>query len=215
MIVGDVDNQIIYNYFFDDKYLLNLLHIPIADKILEKVLESHYLLQSSNAQNRITNFYNIKKKKKNYKIGSTWHTDSRYLGEKRISKGFSYLLIIALDPFTEENGATKFIPESLNFSSMPPRIIKDKSKKYKIKNLIMKEGAICIMDTGIWHKAGDSSSASRWSIFSIYTGWFVKPYFNYKKLTKLNIKKIYKKLLHGYAEPPQMNGKRNHTVTKY
>ena len=187
----------------------------MVDKILKITLEDQYLLQSSNAQNRVTNFYDIRKKKKNYKIGSTWHTDSRYLGGKRISKGFSYLLIIALDPFTKVNGATKFIPKSVNFSSIPPRIIKNNSKKYKIKNLIMKEGSVCIMDTGIWHKAGESSSLSRWSIFSIYTGWFVKPYFDYKELTNQNIKKVYKKLLHGFAEPPKMNGKRNYTVVKY
>jgi hypothetical protein len=215
MIVGDEDNQIMYNYFFDDKSLLKLLYIPLVDQILKSVLDNNYVLSLGNAQNRVTNIYNIKRKKKNYKIGSTWHTDSRYLGKKRISKGFSYLLIIALDPFTKENGATKFIPKSVNSSSIPPRKIKNKSKKYHIKNLVMKEGSICIMDSGIWHKAGKSSNLSRWSIFNLYTGWFVKPYFDYKKLTKQNIKKIYKKLLHGYADPPKINGNRLNTVVKY
>ena len=160
-------------------------------------------------------FIILKKKKKNYKIGSTWHTDSRYLGKKRISRGFSYFCIIALDPFTKQNGATKFIPKSVKFSSIPSRKITDNSKKYKVKNLIMKEGSICIMDSGIWHKAGKSSNLSRWSIFNRYTGWFVKPYFDYKKLTKQNIKKIYKKLLHGFADPPKINGNRINTVVKY
>ena len=44
----------------------------------------------------------------------------------------------------------------------------------------MKEGSVCIMDAGMWHKAGKSTSTSRWSIFSQYSGWFVKPYFNYQ-----------------------------------
>ena len=48
----------------------------------------------------------------------------------------------------------------------------------------MKSGTVCIMDTGIYHKAGNPSSKTRWSIFSIYTGWFVKPYFDYKKIFK-------------------------------
>ena len=215
LIVGDVDNQIIYNYFYEDLSLLNLIYFPTVDKILKKMLEEHYILQSSNAQNRIINKYKIVKSKKNYKIGSTWHTDSRYLGEKRISKGFSYLLIIALDPFTKENGATKFIPKSINFSSIPPRKIKNNSKKYKIKNLLMNEGSVCIMDTGMWHKAGDSSNTSRWSIFSIYTGWFVKSYYDYEVITKKKIKKIYKKLLHAYSTPPKINEGRGHTVVKY
>jgi len=215
MIVGDIDNQIIYNYFYDDLSLLSLLYFPLVDKILKNVLENHYILQSSNAQNRITNKYKIVKRMKNYKIGSTWHTDSRYLGGKRVSKGFSYLVIIALDPFTKDNGATKFIKNSLNFNRIPPRSINKNSKKFKINSLLMKEGSICIMDAGIWHKAGDSSKSSRWSIFSIYTGWFVKPYYNYEMLTKKKIKKIYKKLLHAYSTPPKINEGRDHTVVKY
>ena len=36
----------------------------------------------------------------------------------------------------------------------------------------MKEGSICIMDTGMWHRGGETTKFSRWSIFSVYTGWF-------------------------------------------
>mgnify|MGYP001157391974 FL=1 len=214
-IVGDHDNQIIYNYFNEDQSLLKLLYFPKVDKILNEVLDKNYILQSSNAQNRIIDKYKIKKNKKNYKIGSTWHTDSRYLGGEKISKGFSYLVIIALDAFSKENGATKFIEGSANFKKMPPRYINPKSRKYKIKELIMDEGSICIMDTGVWHKAGESSINSRWSIFSIYTGWFVKPYYDYSSITNKKINKVYKKLLHKYSTPPKINEGRDHTVVKY
>ena len=77
----------------------------------------------------------------------------------------------------------------------------------------MKECSICIMDTGILHRAGKSSELSRWSIFSIYTGWFVKPYFNYLDfIKKNNIQKKYKKLLHFNSTPPEIHEMRN-TVT--
>ena len=56
----------------------------------------NYVLQSSVAQNRL---FKEQKSKKKYKVGSTWHTDSRYLGGKRLDKNFSYLVIIALDDF--------------------------------------------------------------------------------------------------------------------
>ena len=214
-IVGDHDNQIIYNYFYEDKSLLKLIYFKKIDKILQEMLDKNYILQSSNAQNRIVNKYDIKKNKKNYKIGSSWHTDSRYLGGNKISKGFSYLVIIALDPFTKENGATKFIEGSANFRKIPPRFISNRTKKYKIKELLMDEGSVCIMDTGIWHKAGDSSNQSRWSIFSIYTGWFVKPYYDYSPVYNKKIKKIYKKLLHKYSKPPSITEGRDHTVVKY
>ena len=55
MIVGDEDNQIMYNYFFDDKSLLKLLYIPLVDQILKSVLDNNYVLSLGNAQNRVTN----------------------------------------------------------------------------------------------------------------------------------------------------------------
>jgi ectoine hydroxylase-related dioxygenase (phytanoyl-CoA dioxygenase family) len=208
--VGHKDNQVIYNYFLESQYLLKLIHIPKVDKILKKILEPNYVLQSTNAQNRVKKKIDKNTKLKGeYKIGATWHTDSRYLNNKRLCKGFSYLVIIALDPFTKFNGPTKFIENSCNNRKKPPRRL-----NLKYKELIMNEGSVCIMDTGIWHKAGNSTALSRWSIFSIYTGWFVKPYFNYKKYTKKNkIKKIYKKLLHDYSTPPEFNEVRGTAVS--
>ncbi len=208
-VVGHNDNQVLYNYFVEDRSLIQLIHIPKVDMILKKLLEPNYVMQSTNAQNRIKGKINknIKLKKK-YKIGSTWHTDSRYLNNKRLDKGFSYLVIIALDSFNKYNGPTKFIENSFNLRSRPQRRI-----NLKYKELIMKEGSVCIMDTGMWHKGGNSTNESRWSIFSIYTGWFVKPYFNYSKfIKKNNILNKYKKLLHYNSIPPELNEHRG-TVT--
>ena len=210
-IVGHHDNQIMFNYFIEDKSLLKLIFIPKVDLILKKILDPDYVLQSSSAQNRIKNKISKKIKLKNkYKIGSTWHTDSRYLNNKRLNKGFSYLVIIALDPFTKENGPTRFIENSFKKLTRPKRRL-----KLKYKELIMKEGSLCIMDSGMWHKAGNSTKNSRWTIFSAYTGWFVKPYYNYQKfISKNNIEKKYKKLLHFNSQPPYIGELRTNTVTK-
>ena len=209
-VVGHHDSQVMYNYFVDDKTLLNLICKIKVDLILKKILEPNYVMQSSNAQNRIKG--KIDKKislTKKYKLGSKWHTDSRYLNDQRLDKGFSYLVIIALDEFTKLNGPTKYVENSLNFRSKPKRNL-----NMKYKELIMNEGSVCIMDTGIWHKAGKSTFKSRWSVFSIYTGWFVKPYYNYLSfINKNKISKKYKKLLHFYSIPPEINEHRP-TVTK-
>ena len=37
-------------------------------------------------------------------------------------KGFSYLVIIALDPFSKSNGATKYIPNSFKNLDKPKEI---------------------------------------------------------------------------------------------
>ena len=208
--IGGTDNQVLWNYFYEDKSLLKLIEIPKIDKLLKKLLDEDYVLQSSVAQNRIF----IKNKIK-YQVGSTWHTDSRYLGGKRLDKNFSYLVIIALDDFTINNGATYYVAGSLNLKNKPKRNLENynfKSKNLKVKRLIMKAGTVCVMNTGIWHKAGESSKSSRWSIFSIYSGWFVKPYFKYDYFYKLKIKKSLKKLLHFYSQPPNINENRSTLV---
>ena len=208
-VIGHYDNQILYNYFKEDKSLLKLIYFPKMDLILKKILEPNYVLSSTSARNIAKNKVDKKiKLKKINKIGSTWHTDSRYLNNKRLDKGFSYLVIIALDPFTKKNGATQFIENSLNNRNRPKRRL-----KMRYNELIMKEGSVCIMDAGIWHKAGKSTSTSRWAIISQYSGWFVKPYYNYQNFSLKNkIQKKYKKLLHFYSQPPDVSEMRN-TVT--
>ncbi len=210
--VGSDKNQVLYNYFYEDLSLLELIYQKKIDDILIKLLDEDYVLQASNAQNRILK-KKIEKKNK-FEAGMTWHTDSRYLGNKRISRGFSYLVIIALDAFTKFNGPTKFIPYSFKNNSVCPRHLSKKIEN-KSKDLLMKEGSVCIMDSGMWHRGGETTKFSRWSIFSIYTGWFVKPYFNYKKINNRKIKKIYKKLLHDYSVPPQVGNKVYNTLKKF
>ena len=34
--IGHKDNQVMYNYFLEDNFLLNLIYIPKVDKILKK-----------------------------------------------------------------------------------------------------------------------------------------------------------------------------------
>ena len=207
--VGDVGNLAMYNYFYEDPSLLKLILISKVDKILKEVLDKDYVLQSSNAQNRILNHKKLTSKK-SFKIGATWHTDSGYLGGKRLDKCFSYIVIIALDSFTKKNGPTLYIENSINFRNKPKRKTKAKSKE-----LLMPEGSVCIMDSGMWHKAGKSTNQNRWSIFSIYTGWFVKPYHNFSSYCKKkNILKKYKRLLHHNSTPPEIDQVRNTVTSK-
>ena len=53
---------------YEDQSLLKLLYFPKVDKILNEVLDKNYILQSSNAQNRIIDKYKIKKNKKITKL---------------------------------------------------------------------------------------------------------------------------------------------------
>ena len=206
--IGSTNNQCLYNFFKEDLRLMPLVFIKKLDPILKKIIEKNYVLQSSNAQNRMVE--EMKTNNKAFKIGNTWHTDSRYVNNKRISNSFSYLVIIALEDFTKDTASTQFIENSLKYFNKPKRF---HNKKYK--TLIMKSGSACIMDTGIVHRGGEPKNKSRWSIFNIYTPWFVKPYFNYKgllknKVTKLNSNE--KKVLHYFSEPPISHNDRINTI---
>jgi hypothetical protein len=208
---GSEFNQCLYNYFYEDLTLLKLIHIPFIDSILKELLDNNYVLQSSNAQNRLLDKYNYLKVKKKFSIGTDWHVDSRFIGGKKIQPGFSYLVIIALDPFLKNSG-TQFIKRSHKILRQPKR-----NANYKYKSLEMEEGSVCIMDTGMWHRGGIPSSNSRWSIFSIYSCWWVKPYYayyNFLKDKKHLIKKKYRKLLHFNSIPPNSDNERFNTLTK-
>ena len=43
--VGGTDNQVLWNYFYEDKSLLKLIEIPKIDKLLKKLLDEDYVLQ--------------------------------------------------------------------------------------------------------------------------------------------------------------------------
>ena len=193
---------------FDDKFY-KLLYFKKIDKIFSKLLDKNYVLTNSSIVNR--RIYKHKKIK-GINMGDKWHTDSRYLDGKRLDKGFGYLVIIMLEDFNEDNGCTQYIPTSHFYRERPKR-----NKNYKYKLLTGKKGTIVVMDTGIWHKGGKPNDTSRWSIFSYYSPWFVKPYYQYdkmigqKKMKSLN-KKL-KKLLHFNSTPPINDDRRIGTTT--
>ena len=51
--VGSTNNQCIYNFFYENLNLMPLVYIKKLNKLLQKLLNKTYVLQSSNAQNRI------------------------------------------------------------------------------------------------------------------------------------------------------------------
>ncbi len=194
--VGNLTTRWVYNYFLETPKLLNLVNNEKIDEIMKFLIDKDYTLIASNAQDG-----SINKKFKNAKdkiTGGNWHQDSRFVGGKRLHKGFSFLLITALDDFEVDSAATQYIPYSHN-------------KNYKLnsfrkyKSIIMKKGSICIMDSGLWHRRGIPNEKRRWGIFTLYGPWFMKPYFNYEKMMGKkfsNLSKQVKKILHFNSTPP-------------
>jgi hypothetical protein len=206
LFIGGKYTRMLISYFYEKNTLLNLISFNDVDIILKELLDEHYVLITSSAMD---GSINEKFKTKNESTpGSNWHTDSRFLGGVRIDKGFNFVVIVALDDFTVNNGATLFIPRS--------HLVRKKVTNFdKAKPILMKKGSIAILDAALWHKRGDLTNIRRWSIFSMYGPWFMKPYYNFcemfgKKIHSLS--KIQKKLLHYNSTPPKSHFERITTL---
>ena len=207
--------QVIQNYFNYDRSLTNLLYIKKIDQILNKVIDENYVLINSSLTNRVIRNKEIKKKLHLSNHGNHWHTDSRIIGGKRLDQGFSFIVIVMFNNFESNNGSTEYVP-----NSHKERLIKpNKFGNYKSKKILGKAGTVAIIDTGLWHKAsGKLSQKNRWSLFSYYGPWFMKPYFDYPKMLGNKYKKKinYKlqKLLHYNSIPPSSELESVYTLRK-
>lgn len=202
------DCQLIENPFRHDMKYLGLIYNQAIDKILTKLLDNQYVLINSNIINRKLRNDVIKGGKG---IGETWHTDSRYLGGIRLDKGFSYIAITMLDDFTLNNASTLYVPSSHLKRSIPER-----HKNYKCKQILGKAGTLAIFDSGLWHRGGISTYSNRWSMYSYYGPWFVKPYFRYPEMLGekfgKKLSKPFRRLFHYTSTPPLNEDERTNTV---
>ena len=212
IIGANKESQVIINPFRHDKDLLQLIYHEKVDNILNEVLDPDYVMIQCSVNNR-----KIRKDLPSLNTvnpGSTWHTDSRYLGNKKISSGFGYLVIGMFDEFSKKNSGTKYIPKSHLKTDIPKR-----EKNYKFKTISGEAGTIAIMDSGIWHRAGEPTESSRWSMFNLYGGWFMKPYYRYWEMfsnkQKLNLTNKQKKILHFNSIPPKNEEERFSTLVRY
>ena len=196
--------QVIQNYFLYDKLLVNLIYHKKIDQILKKAIDENYVLINSSLTNRVLRKSESKKKLHLGDLGTSWHHDSRIIGQKRLDKGFSFIAVMMFNDFVKNNGSTLYIPKS--------HLVRDKKPirhyNYKCEQIIAKAGTIAIIDTGLWHKASDNlSKKNRWSLFCYYGPWFMKPYYNFPEMLGNNFKRKinYKlqKLLHYHSTPPK------------
>ena len=191
---------LIRNPYRHDISLSKLIYNKKVDLILSQLIgKDHILVNSTIINRKLTN--NVLKQSSN--MGNTWHTDSHYLNGKRLEKGMTFVVIVLFDDFTKKNGGTFYLPKSHNKRSIPNR---NGSYEKDSKVIEAKAGSIVIIDGGIWHKGGNPTHEDRWSMFSYYAPWFIKPYFRFPEMLgkefgkKTN--KYLKRLFHYNSTPP-------------
>ena len=195
----NAEGQFINSPFrFDDRFL-SLLEIPVLFPILSQVLDPDFVVINSNI---INNRLRQDIVSTGDKIGGTWHTDSRYLGGRRLDRGFGYIAAILFNDFDESNGATKYVPRSHLFRDRPER-----ESDYEYEYMVGSAGDLLIFDCGMWHRAGDPSEKNRWGLFSFYGPWFMKPYFAFPEMLGTErgkgLSKRLRHLLHYIYSPGQ------------
>ena len=201
------DTQNIWNFFRRDPELLPLVTNPLMDEILTEVMGEDYTLTAANIINR----QKLGSSQANY--AADWHTDSRYVGDERLDKGFCYSVLIMLDDFGADNGATHYIPGTHKRRDKPCR-----HGEYGHQVLTGEAGTMVIFDSGVWHRGGPSSTKSRWGVFSLYSPWYVKPYWNYPEMMGEEWGKqaspLMRRLLHYTSQPPRDETVRINTLVK-
>ena len=177
---------------------------------MKNLIDEHYVLLNSNIINRkIDN--NIISNRGN--MGEKWHTDTRLIGKRSLEPEIAYIIVTMLEDFTNKNASTEYIKGS--HKKNVNEISKITKNKSKIKKLTGKSGTIAIFDSKLMHRGGASTERSRWSIYSYYGPWFIKPYFDYRQMLGkriLKLPKSLKKILHFYSTPPKNDYIRNSTL---
>jgi hypothetical protein len=191
---GDVHT--VWNFFRHDDDLMPLVFNPYMDVILKEVIDNDYVLISANAVNRSV----VGDNPRHLSAGDYWHTDSRVIGGRRLDWGFSYIACVMLEPFTPENAATRYIPRSHLDRTTP-----DRDGDYPYETLTGEAGTMVIFDSGLWHAGGPATKRSRWSVFTMYGPWFLKPYHRFHDMLrhrKDSLSPDLRRLFHFDSTPP-------------
>lgn len=201
---GKVNNNGIHieHPFLYDPIFFEIIQEEKICSIIESAIGEKITLVNTALDNRQI----LQEKSDTPQVGSTWHTDSRYVqrGKVRLNFGFGYIAALCIDDFDDENAATMYVPKSHLLKGRPERQL-DPSK-IEIKSVKARAGDVFIFDTGLWHSAGHPTNKRRWGMFSMYSPWYFKPYFSYTNMFSdkeiLGMSTRLLDLLHFTSDPP-------------
>jgi hypothetical protein len=198
---GNAENQVLDNYFTDSSELLGLIHQPLTDGVMRRMIDDDYVLISPSARNR-RRMTDDPIERSTSGIG--WHTDSRFIqGGQGFRPSLCYMSVLMIDRFDTENGATHVIPGSHKDYSRPD----DREADLPFEHLTGDIGSMVVLDTALWHRVGYPSKESRWGVFNTYGPWFMKPYHRFNELfTDVQVDSMslaLRQLLHFDSIPPR------------
>jgi ectoine hydroxylase-related dioxygenase (phytanoyl-CoA dioxygenase family) len=153
---------------YDDSFL-DLALQPIFLSIAERMLGKYFILQM---QNGIINLPH----QKSYQ--SAWHRDLNYQ-HFVCTRSLAISVLVCLDNFSEETGGTRVVAGTHKVEAFPsePFILKN------LHNVTAKAGSALVMDSMLYHCAGDNSSGNvRRAINHVYGLPFIKQQISFPRM---------------------------------
>jgi ectoine hydroxylase-related dioxygenase (phytanoyl-CoA dioxygenase family) len=140
------------------------------DEYIRAYFDGEYILNSYGALD------NLPYSEQAYAHGQRFHRDVRtYSGEFRLMLN----MLVMIDDFTLENGATKIVPGSHKDSERPS----DEYLELNTKRMIGKAGSILLFDSNLWHSAAPNmSNASRKALTPTFSRPFFKQQMDYPRM---------------------------------
>jgi len=200
---GNREYQVLYNYFQGRPDMFGLLFQGLTDQIMCELIDQDYVLISPAARNR-----QIRSDLEQCRQGTSgvgWHVDTRFVGAspRALQPSPIYFSFIALDDFTYENGATFYVPGSHKWYRRP----EDRNAQLDSQAVQVKKGTLGFFDAALWHRVGEPSTKSRWSVFNMFGPWFMKPYFRFYEMFRPQEMETFppkiRQLLHWDSLPPK------------
>ncbi|ABS62475.1 Phytanoyl-CoA dioxygenase [Parvibaculum lavamentivorans DS-1] len=162
----DTLNTRVFNLIGKDQVFRDLVQHPAAVELVRYLLDGPFLL--SNFSANVT------------APGSGamgMHADQGYVPAPWPSYPLAINVAWALDDFTVENGATRFVPGSHLKDHGPGKA----SERAQTVPIICKAGSIFVMDGRVWHQTGPNTSGgdTRAGLFAYYVRPFIRPQWNW------------------------------------
>lgn len=150
--------------------LNEFLYALYLDEYIEAYFEGKYILNSFGAINNSTFTDNL------YKHGLRFHRDVRtFSGDFRLMLN----MLVMVDDFTVENGATKLVPGTHRLANRPDD---DYFERHAIR-ATGTAGSILLFDSNLWHAAApNTTDGSRMALTLTFTRPFFKQQMDYPRM---------------------------------
>lgn len=148
------------------KFLEHLSELGLMDEIKENYFKSNFILNSFGALNSIPN---------SPSFAAVVHRDIRFFSG---SLNVMLNILVMLDDFTEENGATLLLPESHKKEEKPS----DEEFHQQAIQMTGKKGDILLFNSNVWHAAAiNKTPNSRRALTLTFSKSFVKQQLDYPR----------------------------------